>query len=63
MDYEKKEAELLDNQKLEREAFYTGVELYKILDEVNAERVKLSRDQISMEDMLENMEEFLLKKV
>ena len=63
MNYEKQELKLLDRQKLEREAFYTGVELYKILDEVNAERVKLSRDQISMEDMLENMEEFLLKKV
>ena len=52
MNYKKQESELLDHQKQQREAFYTGVELYKTLDEINAKRIEVHRDQISMEDML-----------
>jgi len=63
MNYEKQELKLLDRQKLEREAFYAGVELYKTRDEVNAKRVESGLEPISIDDVMSSMEEFLLKKV
>ena len=62
-DYKKKESDFLEYQKHEREAFYTGVALYKMRDEFNERLIQQGMEPLPVDEFMSHTMELLKEEL